>query len=45
MGKRDFAHREKKKSKKGTNRPLIPSEYEPETAVEVIKKQRPKEQE
>ena len=45
MGKQDFAHREKKKAKKGNKKPLIASEYEPEAVVEVIKKQKPKEQE
>ena len=45
MGKKDFGHREKKKNKKGKTKPLIASEYEPETVVEVIKKQKPKEQE
>lgn len=45
MGKRDFSHREKKKNKKGTNKPVISSEYEPETVVEIIKKRKPKEQE
>ncbi len=45
MGKKDFGHKEKKKNKKGTNKQLIPSEYQPDTVVEVIKKRRPKEQE
>ena len=45
MGKKDFGHREKKKSKKGTNKQLMPSVYESETVVEVIKKRIPKEQE
>jgi len=45
VGKRDFGHKEKKTIKKGTNKQLIQSEYEPTTVTEVIKKRKPKEDE
>ncbi len=45
MGKRDFGHKEKKKIRKGTNKPLIQSEFEPTAVTEVIKKRKPKEDE
>ena len=46
MGKRDFAHRENKKPKKGNKKTHTLSEFEQPTVVEVVRKQhKPKEEE
>ncbi len=40
MGKRDYGHREAKKSKKGAKKTRVDSEFIPPPEVEVIKKKR-----
>jgi hypothetical protein len=44
MGKRDFGHRETKKPKKGVKKLHIETEFEQTPVVEVVKKNKNKEE-